>query len=123
MNNIVDKLDYYKRREKPEKYTHYKIAAQGPNHLSKVKKERDYCYYKCDYCNEEIKILKNEKNVDGNNIASGGLWKVPQSLTHEDSSFYLALCNKCLKPVAEQFERAGLRKIEKLNYNHIPRID
>lgn len=113
MNNIVERLEYYKRREKPEKYTHYKIEGQGSNHLSKVKKERDYYYYKCDYCNEEIKILKNEKNVDGNNIASGGLWKVPQSLTHEDCSFYLVLCNKCLKPVVEQFERVELRKIEK----------
>lgn len=103
--DIAKNLGFYEKREKPEKLTKYKIITQGAAHLTKAKKEREYSYYNCDYCGEEIKILKNEKTVDGNIIASGGIVQIPTSLTKSKNTFYLALCNKCLKPVLKQFEQ------------------
>lgn len=122
--NIVKNLKSYEYRAKPEKFIKYKIISQEAKHLSKVKKERDYYYYNCDYCGEEIRILRNEKTVDGNVIATGGIVQLPISLTNTKSPIILALCNKCLNPVLEQFEEEIKNKemLEK-NYNHIPRID
>ena len=38
-------------------YTKMKPKPQEGKHLIKYKDERDYDYYKCDYCGSEIKIL------------------------------------------------------------------
>ncbi len=118
--NIIENLTYFKNRAKPEKYTRYKMSEQGANHLTKVKKEKDYDYYACDYCHDEIRILKNQKSLDGNAIASGGIVELPCFLTMTDKKIKLALCNKCLRPVVQQFTD---RNMIEDNNNHIPRID
>lgn len=114
-NNIAQNITQYKNREKPEKFTKYKTEK---NHLnSREKQIKDYDYYICDYCGEKIKILENGKNVDGTNIATGGIAKFPISLTRMKSTIKLALCNKCVKPVIQQFEESNMIKD---NIKHIP---
>ena len=63
----------------------------------KIKKEKLYRYYTCDYCNEEIKITpKIDEQL-------GGIVILPRSLTKRDP-IKLCLCNKCLNPVIAEFE-------------------
>ncbi len=98
-------------REKVPKYTKYK-----QNNASQVvnqKKEKDYEYYICDYCGEKIEILKKKVEM------TGGIANLPNSLTGK-GNIQVALCNKCLKPVINELENM---RMEKENYNHIPRID
>lgn len=119
---ITEKLTYFMTRTKPEKHTKYKESTEGVNRLTKEKKkkEKDYEYYFCDYCHDEIRILDNQKNVDGNVIASGGIVDLPKTLTRTDKKIRLALCNKCLQPVVQQFTDKNMLED---NENHIPRID
>ncbi len=77
-------------------YTKMKPKPDG-SHLVNYKKEKDYDYYKCDYCGAEIKIL-NEKNK-----MTGGTIVLPKIITKK-CEIQLALCNKCLKPVLKIFE-------------------
>ena len=58
---------YEKMRPKPD-----------ASHLVNYKKEKLYEYYKCDYCGEEIKILKEKQE-----IMSGGIVTIPQQLLGE----------------------------------------
>lgn len=114
-NNIAQNITYYENREKPEKHTKYKTEK---NHLSNREEQiKDYDYYVCDYCESQIKILENGKNVDGTNIATGGIAKFPISLTRAKSTVQLALCNKCVKAVIQQFEEQNMIKD---NAKHIP---
>ena len=39
-------------------YTKMKPKPQEGKHLIKYKNEKDYDYYKCDYCGEEIKTWR-----------------------------------------------------------------
>ena len=120
--NIAENTIRLMARTKPEKHIKYKESTEGINRLTKEKKkkEKDYEYYFCDYCHDEIRILDNQKNVDGNVIASGGIVDLPQTLTRTDKKIRLALCNKCLRPVVQQFTDKNMLKD---NENHIPRID
>lgn len=115
--NIAQNIQIYESRERPEKFTKYKSEK---NHLSREKQVKEYQYYVCDYCGDIIKILENGKNVDGNNIATGGIVKMPITLTRTNKAITLALCNKCVKLVAEQFEAKNMLKD---NENHIPMLN
>lgn len=115
--NIAQNVQIYENREKPEKFTKYKSEK---NHLSKEKQVKEYQYYVCDYCGDTIKILENGKNVDGNNIAAGGIARMPITLTRTNKVIMLALCNKCVKPVIQQFEEKNM--IED-NVSHIPTLN
>lgn len=87
----------YDRENKITKYTKYKPKPKEGRHLVKYKEEKDYNYYKCDYCNEEIKILDKKYEM------TGGIVTFPDSLTRK-GQLKLVLCNKCLKPVLKEFE-------------------
>lgn len=65
---------------------------------SKEKETKDYEYYKCDYCGDEIKIIKKHSEM------SGGIATLPASLTRMEP-IKVVLCNKCLRPVIQELER------------------
>lgn len=94
---IKERYTDFLNRIKIEKNTKYK--EQQIHHLtkSKEKPEKDYNYYKCDYCGDEIRILKKQHEM------TGGIVTIPASLTKRQS-LKLVLCNKCLKPVINEFE-------------------
>lgn len=96
IGKIVDNLSLYEDREEPVKIKKYK--ENKINHLTKIKKEVDYQYYTCDYCKQEIKI---EKDIEKK---TGGICTIPSSLTGR-GKIKLALHNRCLNPVIEQFEK------------------
>lgn len=77
----------------------YEKIAPKPegSHLIKVKTEKLYKYYKCDYCGNEIKIEKKKQDMNG------GIVILPHTLTKR-GELKLALCNKCLNPVLKKFE-------------------
>ena len=68
------------------------------SHLVKHKKEVLYKYYKCDYCGDEIKIVKKRQDM------TGGIVIMPSTLTKRIEETKLVLCNKCLKPALKEFE-------------------
>lgn len=103
--------DIYERERIP-KYVQYKEEQREASHLVKYKKEKEYDYYKCDYCKEKIIINKDKTKMTGGTVV------FPAALTQKND-LHLALCNKCLNPVLKAFEEALIEK----NYNHIPRID
>lgn len=94
---IKEKYTEFLNREKIKKNTKYKEKQTHHLTKSKEKPEKDYDYYKCDYCGEEIKILKKHHEM------AGGIVIIPASLTKRQS-LKLVLCNKCLKPVIQEFE-------------------
>ncbi len=96
---IVTRLGFFKSRGKPIKNIKYEQKDEQGKHLTKKEKPKKlYDYYTCDYCGQEIKI--NEKWEE----KSGGICKIPQTLSNMDTVLYLALCNKCVIPVQEEFE-------------------
>ena len=80
------------------KYSKMKTKLEG-SHLVNRKVEKEYDYYKCDYCGDEIKILKKKQE-----IMSGGVATIPHTVTRR-GAINLALCNKCLKPLLKEFEK------------------
>lgn len=59
-------------------YTKLKPKPTEGRHLIKYKDEKDYDYYICDYCGDEIKILKKRIEM------AGGVVVLPHSLTKEE---------------------------------------
>ena len=94
---IVNRLEYFKYRGSPIKKMKYKNNSDVSERLTKIKKEKDYEYYTCDYCDEEIKI---EKDV---NKRTGGICIIPYTVTKR-IAIELALHDKCLNPVLREFE-------------------
>lgn len=78
---------YSKMKPKPES-----------SHLVNHKVEKEYDYYKCDYCGDEIRILKKSREM------TGGVVTIPHTVTRR-GAINLALCNKCLKPLLKEFEK------------------
>ncbi len=83
-------------RDTVPKYLKMKTKPEG-SHLVNHKTEKEYDYYKCDYCGDEIKILKKRQEM------TGGVVTIPHTITRR-GAINLALCNKCLKPVLKDFE-------------------
>jgi len=86
-------------REKPYKRIKYKENKEEGRHLVKHKPEKEYEYYICDYCGKEIRILEKKYEM------TGGVAIFPESLTKK-GDLKLALCNKCLNPVLQEFEKS-----------------
>ena len=86
-------------RDKVPVYTKMKPKEEG-SHLVNHKAEKEYDYYKCDYCGSEIKILKKRQEM------SGGIVTIPHTITKK-GKINLALCNKCLNPILQLFEEKG----------------
>lgn len=89
-------------REKPEKMTKYEVIDPGAAHLVKTQKKKLYEYYICDFCGAEIKIVPKWEEK------TGGVIKLPTSLTQTVQEYRLALCNKCVRPVIKEFEEGGI---------------
>ncbi len=84
----VDVPIYVKMKEKPKE----------ARHLIRYKAEKDYKYYKCDYCGEEIKIMDNRQEM------TGGIDVLPSTLT-KTKEIKVALHNKCLKLLLKELEK------------------
>lgn len=93
MKNL-EKLYY---REKVPIYTKLKPKPTEGRHLIKYKDEKDYDYYICDYCGDEIKILKKRIEM------AGGVVVLPNSLTKR-GEIKIVLHNKCINPVLKELE-------------------
>lgn len=77
---------YAKMKPKPE-----------ASHLVNYKNEKEYEYYKCDYCGGEIKILEKKQEMTGGTI-------IFKHLVTKHGDIEMALHNKCLKPILKIFE-------------------
>ena len=60
------------------------------NSTTKSVKEKEYDYYLCDYCGDEIRVEKDYRK------RLGGIVEIP---VNNYRKLKLALCTKCLKPV------------------------
>ena len=95
---IVNRFTQLRDREKPNIITKIIKDDDGKGcHLVDAKVIEKYKYYNCDYCGKEIKI---EKDVSK---STGGICKIPASMTGR-SEILLALHNKCLKQVINEFK-------------------
>ena len=90
------RLQELSSRDTVPKYSKMKPKPED-SHLVNHKTEKEYDYYKCDYCGDEIKILKKRQEM------TGGVVTIPHTVTRR-GDMNLALCNKCLKPVLKEFE-------------------
>lgn len=94
---IANNLKKFDDRKHVEEHVKYKTSNDIANHLTKTKKEIDYRYYICDYCEEEIRIEKDRDKI------KGGVLIIPQSITKR-SKIELALHNRCINAVLREFE-------------------
>lgn len=92
MNNFYELLG----RSTVPIYTKMKIIMDGSPTV-KSKKQKEYDYYKCDYCGAEIKITEKRQEM------TGGIAIIPHTVTGR-GDIKLALCNKCLNPILKEFE-------------------
>lgn len=88
-------FEVLERREKPEKFTKYKIIVPGSN-TTKSKQKIDYEYYMCDNCKSNFKV-NNKKWHE----REGGILEYPIS---DMKSVKLAICNKCLKDTLKELD-------------------
>ena len=72
---IRDKINILKHREDIVKKTKYKVTNTEASQLVGTKKEKLYSFYKCDYCDDEIRI---EKKFDAR---KGGIVIIPNIVT------------------------------------------
>lgn len=92
IRNRMDELQF--RMEIP-KYEKVKTKHEKSN-VVKTERKKLYEYYKCDYCNDEIRLNKKQHK------RSGGIVNFPQSLTKR-GKLTLVLCNKCLNNAIKEF--------------------
>lgn len=78
-------------------YQKMKILESG-NSVVNAKRQKQYEYYKCDYCGAEIRI-KNKRHE-----MTGGIAIIPHTITRR-GELKLALCSKCLKPALKELEK------------------
>jgi len=104
IEKVSSRIRQLQVREMPEKHVKYKEPKDKRGiHLTGKEKKKDYEYYICDYCGEEIRLEKQWDNK------SGGIIQVPTSITGI-GSVTLALHNKCLQPVLDDFNSKYLKK-------------
>lgn len=84
------KLQILAKRKKPEIYKKEKVDSFG-------KKSVEYKYMKCDYCGDEIKLVGKKEE------RTGGTMKLSYIITHCET-VEIAACNKCVKPILQEFE-------------------
>lgn len=98
MKNIVSKIKEIQDRGEPVKNEKIEDKKESSTHLTgKGKVKKLYDYYTCDYCGEEIPILKEHYKQ------CGGIIEFKDSITG-CGKVKLALCNKCLKPALKEME-------------------
>ena len=105
-----EKLQQLAYREAPIKLT--KMKLQDENAIpkwEKVRKIKDYDYYICDYCSEEIRISGDLKEIEG------GIVEMPFDL-YNKNKIVVALHNKCLNPMINKIND---EKMIENNINHI----
>ena len=105
-----EKLQQLAFRESPMKLT--KMKLQDENAIpkwEKVRKIKDYDYYICDYCSEEIRI------GDKWNELEGGIVEIPFDL-YNKNKIVVALHNKCLN---QMLNKINDEKMIEENINHI----
>lgn len=93
---IIENITKFYTRKAVPKYVK-EIRENTNSNIVKGKVVRKYEYWKCDYCSDEIKLNKKQKE------RSGGIVILPNSLTKK-GNLQLVLCNKCLKNVLKEFE-------------------
>lgn len=86
---------YLRDRQKIDKHIRYKQTEKS--NITNSKKEKDYEYFVCDYCLEEIRIKDKKHEM------SGGICIIPQSLTKKQA-VKVVLHNKCLKAAMKELE-------------------
>ena len=93
---IRENISKYRARKQIIKHVKFEKEESKSNLVnSKVKKL--YEYYVCDYCKSEIRLdLKKSER-------SGGLVVIPRNITRS-VDIKLALCNKCLRKVLNEFQ-------------------
>lgn len=96
--NIFEKVKDRNKVIKKQKYSETKRQLNSYVTNEKTISKLEYEYYNCDYCGDEIKILKKTSEMTGNTVI------LPASLT-KIRAIEVALCNKCLKPVIAEFEK------------------
>ena len=105
-----EKLRQLAFRDAPIKLT--KMKLQDENSIpkwEKVRKIKDYDYYICDYCSEEIKIKDKWEEKEG------GIVVLPFNI-YNKNKIVLALHNKCLNPMVNKIND---EKLFENNINHI----
>ena len=90
-------IEYLKNREKIQKYTK-ELKKDEDSNIVKTNKVKLYDFYKCDYCNNEIRLDAKQSE------RSGGIVTFPHSLT-KSGEIVLVLCNKCLNKAVNEFKR------------------
>lgn len=96
--SIKSKLNELIIRDKPQIYekTEYEEGEIVTN-TTKTKKIKEYDYYICDFCGQEIVIEdKWEKST-------GGICEIPKTIT-KGKVLYLALHNKCINQAIQEFK-------------------
>ena len=93
---IKEKIHIFKNRTEIPKYLK-EIKENNVSNVIQTKTLEKYRFYKCDYCNAEIRldIKKTER--------SGGTVILPHTLT-KCGNIELVLCNKCIKKAIKEFE-------------------
>lgn len=86
---------YLRDRQKIDKHIKYKQKEKS--NITNTKKEKEYEYFLCDYCSQEIKI------EDKRHEMSGGICIIPQSLTKRQP-LRVVLHNKCLRAAIKELE-------------------
>lgn len=93
---IKEKIIQLQNRKEIPKYKKL-YKKDNESNLINTKKEKLYDYYKCDYCNNEIRLdVKQHKR-------NGGIVCIPHSLTKR-GKVDLVLCNKCLNKTLKEFK-------------------
>ena len=96
---IKQEIGRWCSRENIPKYVKYKKKPEG-YHLVKYKPEKEYEYYKCDYCGEEIIVKDKLEEQDG------GIAILPNTITNRGNT-KIALHNRCLNPLLKKIEEEG----------------
>lgn len=96
---IKEKILSWSSRDNIPKYVKYKEKPDG-SHLVRYKDEKEYEYYKCDYCGQEIVIKKKLEEQDG------GIAILPNSITNR-GAVKVVMHNKCLNPFLKDIKEEG----------------
>lgn len=96
---IKQEIGRWCSREIIPKYVKYKKKPDG-SHLVNYKQQKDYEYYKCDYCGEEI-IIKNKSEEQ-----DGGIAILPNTITNR-GNIKIALHNRCLNALLREIDKEG----------------
>lgn len=90
-----------------ENITKFQVRKEIPKYIKEIKENtnsnlvkgkilKKYEYWKCDYCNDEIRLDQKQSE------RSGGIVNLPHTLT-KCGKLQLVLCNKCLNSVIKEF--------------------